>query len=126
MAVLPGLPAAAQLPPIVDTVSRSVIVERVYNKPMVINSKGISGTVNTDKIAAVPSFLGNADPIRFVRLLPSVQMNTEIEAGIYMQGSEHSHTLVSQAGVPIYGVSHLLGLFSVFNTSHYQGMQYSM
>ena len=125
MAVLPGLPAAAQLPPIVDTVSRSVIVERVYNKPMVINSKGISGTVNTDKIAAVPSFLGNADPIRFVRLLPSVQMNTEIEAGIYMQGSEHSHTLVSQAGVPIYGVSHLLGLFSVFNTSHYQGMQYS-
>ena len=119
------LPAAAQLPPIVDTVSRSVIVERVYNKPMVINSKGISGTVNTEKIAAVPSFLGNADPIRFVRLLPSVQMNSEIEAGIYMQGSEHSHTLVSQAGVPIYGISHLLGLFSVFNTPHYKGMQYS-
>lgn len=124
-AFLSGVPAAAQLPPIVDTVSRSVIVERVYNKPMVINSKGISGTVNTDKIAAIPSFMGNADPLRFVRLLPSVQMNTEIEAGIYMQGSDHSHTLVSQAGVPMYGVAHLLGLFSVFNTLHYQGMQYS-
>ena len=57
-ASLSGVPAAAQLPPIVDTVSRSVIVERVYNKPMVINSKGISGTVNTDKIAAIPSFMG--------------------------------------------------------------------
>ena len=124
-ALFMALPAAAQLPPIVDTVSRSVIVERIYNKPMVINSTGISGTVNTEKIAAIPSFLGNADPLRFVRLLPSVQTNTEIEAGIYMQGSEHSHTLVSQAGVPIYGVSHLLGLFSVFNTPHYQGMQYS-
>lgn len=125
IALLVALPAAAQLPPIVDTVSQSVIVERIYNKPMVINSKGISGTVNTEKIAAVPSFLGNADPIRFVRLLPSVQMTTEIEGGLYMQGSEHSHTLVSQAGAPIYGLSHLLGLFSVFNTPHYQGMQYS-
>jgi len=120
-ALLLAWPAGAQMQ---DTLGRSVLTERLV-KPMVLNQKGISGSVNTEKITAVPSFLGNADPIRFVRLLPSVQMNSETEGGIYMQGSDHSHTLVSQSGVPIYGVTHLLGLFSVFNTPHYKGMQYS-
>ena len=119
--LLPVVSAMAQVP---DTLRRSVItIER--DKPMVVNAQGISGAVNTDKIGAVPSFLGNADPVRFVRLLPIVQLNTEMEGGLYMQGSDHSHTLISQEGVPIYGASHLLGLFSIFNTPHYQGMEYT-
>lgn len=103
---------------------KSVITEE-QKKPMVLNSRGISGQVNTDKIVAVPSFLGTPDPIRFVRLLPSVQVNTEVDGGLYMQGSEHSHTLLSQEGVPIYGAAHMLGLFSTFNSPHYSGMRYS-
>ena len=91
---------------------------------MVLNNRGVSGEVNVSQIAAIPSFLGNADPIRFVRLLPSVQLNTEAEGGLYMQGSDPSHTLISQEGVPIYGASHLLGLFSVFNAPHFKGMRY--
>ena len=103
---------------------KSVITEEL-KKPMVLNDRGISGQVNTDKIAAVPSFLGTPDPIRFVRLLPSVQVNTEVDGGLYMQGSEHSHTLVSQEGVPIYGASHMLGFFSTFNSPHYSSMKYA-
>ena len=107
-----------------DTVKRAIHTEYM-NKPMVVNQQGISGTVNVEKIHAIPSFLGNADPIRFARLLPSIQLNTEIDGGLYMQGSEHSHTLVSMGGVPVYGASHLLGLFSVFNSPHYKGMRYA-
>lgn len=107
-----------------DTLSESRVVER-FNRPMLENERGISGVVNTAKIAIVPSFLGNADPLRFVRLLPSVQLSTEMEGGLYMQGSDHSHTRISQGGVPLYGVQHMLGLFSVFNTPHYRGMSYS-
>ncbi len=123
-------PPATQQPPVPpDTVAnlslqKSVITEQM-KAPMVLNQQGISGVVNVDKIAAIPSFLGNADPIRFVRLLPSVQLNTEAEGGLYMQGGDHSHTLVSQNGVPIYGMSHLLGLFSVFNSPHFKGMKYA-
>lgn len=121
-----GAGAWAQAPE--DTVAnfkldRSVITETL-KKPMVLNQRGISGEVNTDKITAVPAFLGNPDPIRFVRLLPSVQLNTEVDGGIYMQGSDHSHTLVAQQGVPLYGVSHMLGMFSVFNSPHFKGMKY--
>ncbi len=106
-----------------EKLDRSLISERL-ERPMLENRQGISGVVNVEKIAAVPSFLGNADPIRFVRLLPSVQLSTELEGGLYMQGSESSMTLVSQQGVPLYGIAHLLGLFSVFNSPHFRGMQY--
>ena len=117
--------AAAQVPDTVAQLSldKSVITEQL-KKPIVVNSRGVSGEVNVSKIAAVPSFLGNADPIRFARLLPSVSVNTEQEGGLYMQGSDHSHTLISQQGVPIYGATHLLGLFSVFNAAHFTGMRF--
>ena len=103
---------------------KSQITEEL-KKPVILNSRGISGEVNTDKIASIPSFLGNPDPIRFVRLLPSVQLNTEVEGGLFMQGSEHSHTLIAQEGVPVYGAAHMLGFFSSFNSPHYSGMRYS-
>lgn len=106
------------------SLEKSVITERL-NRPIAINSRGVSGQVNVNKIATVPSFLGNADPIRFVRLLPIVSQNVEMEGGLYMQGSDHSHTLISQHGIPIYGASHLLGLFSVFNSAHFTGMRYA-
>ena len=107
-----------------ENLKNSVITEQM-DKPMVLNRQGISGEVNMGKIAAIPSIMGNSDPIRFVRLLPSIQLSTEMEGGLYMQGSESSMTLVSQQGVPMYGMSHLLGLFSVFNTPHYKGIQYA-
>ena len=107
-----------------EKLDQSVITEQM-DKPMVLSRQGISGEVNMGKIAAIPSIMGNSDPIRFIRLLPSVQLSTEMEGGLYMQGSESSMTLVSQQGVPMYGMSHLLGLFSVFNTPHYKGIQYA-
>lgn len=120
--LLLGQGAAAQ--EVRDTLGKSQITVRL-DRPMLENVQGISGTVNTAKIATIPSFLGNADPLRFVRLLPSVQLSTELEGGLYMQGSDHSHTRISQGGVPLFGVQHMLGLFSVFNTPHYKGMQYT-
>ena len=107
-----------------EKLSDSIITEKM-DKPMVLSWQGISGEVNTGKISAIPSVMGNADPIRFVRLLPSVQLCTEMEGGLYMQGSEAAMTLVSQQGVPVYGITHLLGLFSVFNTPHFKGIQYA-
>lgn len=124
--LLTAIPLMAQEPDTVANFSldRSVVTGRL-KMPLISSDKGVSGTVNVEKIKAIPSFMGNADPIRFVRLLPSIQLNTEIDGGLYLQGSEHSHTLVSQGGVPIYGAGHMLGLFSVFNASHFKGMRYS-
>ena len=123
-----GEPAApaSQLPDSLTSLRlrQSEITERL-SRPMLELKSGVSGEVSVEKIRAVPSFLGNADPVRFVRLLPSVQVNTESDGGLYMQGSEYSHTMLSIGGVPVYGGTHLLGLFSVFNPTHYKSMDYA-
>ena len=38
----------------------------------------------------MPRIAGNADPIRYTQLLPSVQTNSELDAGLYVQGSSPS------------------------------------
>ena len=125
-ALLVSVSLWAQLPDSLTSLRlrQSEITERM-DRPMLELKSGVSGEVSVEKIRSVPSFLGNADPVRFVRLLPSVQVNTESDGGLYMQGSEYSHTMLSIGGVPVYGGTHLLGLFSVFNPTHYKSMDYS-
>lgn len=73
----------------------------------------------------LPKIMGNTDPMHIVRLLPGVQTNSECDSGIHIQGCGNAHNEISLGGVPVYGANHLLGLFSVFNPSHYKDMSYS-
>lgn len=82
--------------------------------------------VDLEMLQHLPKILGNTDPMQFVRLLPAVQTNSECDAGIHIQGCDNAHNDISIGGVPVYGANHLLGLFSVFNPSHYQQMEYSI
>ena len=81
--------------------------------------------VNTELLRRIPSITGTPDPIRFVKLLPGVQTGMELDAGLHILGTENSHSLVSVDGVPVYGATHILGLFSTFISSHFQGMNFS-
>lgn len=80
--------------------------------------------VEISRLKTLPSVLGNSDPLSYAHYLPSMSAQTELDAGIHIQGNDSQHNLISAGGVPIYGVSHLLGLFSVFNPSHYSRMDY--
>ena len=80
--------------------------------------------VNTELLRRIPSLTGSPDPIRFVKLLPGVETGSELDAGLHILGTENSHSLVSVDGVPIYGATHVLGLFSTFISSHFQGMSF--
>lgn len=102
----------------------SVFVSRRNNSAIRKNSEGIL-VVDMEKMSKLPKFMGNNDPVRFVRLLPGVQTNSDSDAGIHIQGCDNSHNEISLGGVPVYGANHLLGLFSVFNPSHYQSMSYA-
>ena len=82
-------------------------------------------TVNTELLRRIPSITGTPDPLRFVKLLPGVQTGMEMDAGLHILGTENSHSLVSVSGVPIYGASHILGLFSTFIPSHFREMKFS-
>lgn len=88
---------------------------------------GSNGLLEVDMAAiqGLPQILGNTDPLHFVKLLPGVQTTHEFDAGINIQGCATAHNEVSIAGVPLYGVTHLLGLFSIFNPVHYQKMAFA-
>lgn len=73
----------------------------------------------------MPKTFGNADPMHFAQMLPGVQTNTEFRCGTNIEGCDNSHNVVELGGVPVYNASHLLGMFSVFNASHYSTMNVS-
>lgn len=86
-------------------------------------AEGVS--LDMEQVKTLPMLLGTADPLTFAHYLPSMSIQTELESGIHIQGNNHSHNMVSSGDVPIYGAAHLLGLFSVFNPTHFTRLDYS-
>jgi len=66
-------------------------------------------------VKSLPSFMGEADPIKILQLLPGVQSGTEGSTGLYVRGGGPDQNLILLDGVPVYNASHLFGFFSVFN-----------
>lgn len=73
-----------------------------------------------ENINKLPQILGQADPMRYSQTLPGVQTNNEYDGGLHIYGCDNTHNHVGIEGVPLYNVNHLLGFFSMFNTSHFQ------
>ena len=103
----------------------STVLSAAAKRQLLDFSKAGVATMDVAELALMPSVLGNADPLHFVQMLPSMQTNSEIDAGIHIQGCDHQHNLIALDGVPVYGASHLMGIFSVFNPTHYRSMSYS-
>ena len=72
-------------------------------------------SVPVKQLKAMPVILGETDILKSLQLLPGVQSGGEAQTGLYVRGGSPDQNLVLLDGVPIYNVSHLLGLFSVFN-----------
>lgn len=68
-----------------------------------------------EQIKKVPALLGEVDVLKTIQLLPGVQSGNEGQSGIYVRGGGPDQNLILLDGVPIYNVSHVLGIFSVFN-----------
>ena len=71
--------------------------------------------VPIEQIKKMPALLGEVDVLKTLQLLPGVQSGGEGQSGLYVRGGSPDQNLVLLDGVPIYNVSHVLGIFSVFN-----------
>lgn len=71
--------------------------------------------VPIEQIKRMPALLGEVDVLKTLQLLPGVQSGGEGQSGLYVRGGSPDQNLVLLDGVPIYNVSHVLGIFSVFN-----------
>ena len=66
-------------------------------------------------IEQIPTFMGEKDPIKALRLTPGVQGSKEGFNGLYIRGGGPDQNLIQFDGTTIYNPSHLYGFFSVFN-----------
>ena len=67
------------------------------------------------QIRNIPAIGGEVDVLKAIQLLPGVQSGSEGSAGIYVRGGGPDENLITLDGVPLYNVSHAMGMFSVFN-----------
>ncbi|MEN8906034.1 MAG: TonB-dependent receptor, partial [Clostridiales bacterium] len=92
-----------------------VIVTSNNPKSIVENSQMSMISIPVKEIKSIPMFMGEADIIKTIQLMPGVQSGTEGTSGIYVRGGGPDQNLFLLDGVPIYNASHLFGFFSVFN-----------
>lgn len=69
------------------------------------------------QIAAMPRFFGEADLLKTLQLLPGVKQGAEGTSALLVRGGTPDQNLILLDGAPLYNPSHLLGIFSTFNTS---------
>lgn len=82
----------------------------------VLNTQLSKTDISIEKIKSLPAFLGEADVIKTIQLLPGVQAGTEGSSGLYVRGGGPDQNLILLDDVPVYNADHLLGFFSVFNS----------
>lgn len=69
-----------------------------------------------EQIKSLPVFMGEADVMKTLQLMPGVQSGSEGTSGIYVRGGGPDQNLILLDGVPVYNANHLFGFFSVFNS----------
>ena len=66
-------------------------------------------------ISQLPAFMGEADVLKAIRLLPGSAGGMEGTSNLFVRGGAADQNLVLLDGGPIYNPGHLLGFLSVFN-----------
>ena len=95
------------------------------------NVSAISGTmvqgirIDSKKMETYPKLFGYTDPMQYIQSLPGVTTINGCESGMHVQGGETSQNLITLSDVPVYSVTHLLGLFSIFNQDHVPQVRFS-
>ncbi len=105
-----------------DTINESVVTALVDPKRNTTQT-GLKRIDSKDLNSGFALF-STPDVIKTLQLMPGVSSGTELLSGFYVHGGDGSDNLFLLDGVPIYQVSHLLGLFSSFNTDVISSMDF--
>jgi CarboxypepD_reg-like domain/TonB-dependent Receptor Plug Domain len=94
---------------------QEVIVQAELEQANVQNLEMSTNKLDIKTIQKIPSFLGEADIIKSLQLLPGVSTVGEGASGFNVRGGSVGQNLILLDEAPVYNSSHLLGFFSVFN-----------
>ncbi len=79
---------------------------------------------NLQHLTSLPTLLGTTDIIKLLQLTPGVQNSGDANGYLYVRGGDPGHNSILYGGTPIYGLSHLLGVFPFCNTDHLQEVEF--
>ncbi len=81
-------------------------------------TKASMGTevLNMKQAAKIPVVFGEKDLVKTIQLLPGVKTNGEGTNGFSVRGGAADQNLIILDEAPVYNASHLLGMFSTFNS----------
>jgi hypothetical protein len=94
---------------------KHVIIKK-KNTNEITNPKLGQIEITMNDVKTLPAFMGEADILKAIQLLPGVSSVSEGGQGFYVRGGSPDQNLVLYDDVPIYNASHLFGFFSVFNS----------
>lgn len=97
-----------------DTINESVVTAVVDPKRNSTQT-GLKRIDSRDLNSGFALF-STPDLVKTLQMQPGVSSGTELLSGFYVHGGDGSDNLFLLDGVPIYQISHLVGLFSSFNT----------
>jgi len=89
--------------------------------------KTLSGgklSFNLKELSSVPTVLGTTDIIKLLQLMPGVQNSGDANGYLYVRGGDPGHNAILYNEAPIYGMSHLLGIFPFYNTDHIKDVEF--
>ena len=92
-----------------------VVVQAELEQASATNTEMSNNKLDIRTIVKVPSFLGEADVLRSLQLMPGVSTVGEGASGFNVRGGNVGQNLVLLDEAPVYNTSHLFGFFSVFN-----------
>jgi len=92
-----------------------VVVQSSRDLPFERQVQVSSINIPIKQLQQLPAVGGEIDIMRGLQLLPGVQSGKEGLTGLYVRGGGPDQNLILLDGVPLYNVSHLGGIFSVFN-----------
>ncbi|MBK8565217.1 MAG: TonB-dependent receptor plug domain-containing protein [Saprospiraceae bacterium] len=86
-------------------------------KSSLLPSPGNMQRFKPEDFKAAPDLGGQSDLMRIMQMLPGMQTGADGISGLFVRGGNSDQNLVLLDGVPVYNPDHLLGMFSIFNTS---------
>ena len=88
-----------------------------------IHGRAGQHVIPMNEIISAPVVFSEPDVLKALQSLPGVQSGMDGTAGIIVRGGGPDENLFLLDGIPIYNVSHMLGLFSAFSPEAINNIQ---
>lgn len=77
-------------------------------------------------VTGVNSLFGESDILKYISILPGVSQGMEGGSANYVRGAGNGNNRIELDNVPVYGSTHLFGIFSVFHPSIVKDAQFQL